>query len=206
MKIQKNSMYPVAIAIVLLALMMAGCKKDEDVLNPDIVFKTYNISLTNTTSAVDPDQEVPFDLDGDGSDDFKFDAEFQNVGGDTTITEIDIQSVNSDNKVLTEEYVFPGGQTSTKLKALSNGYMINSASEFNEFGFAVLTAKVGSVVMGDFGFTDTSDKLVGFSFYIGSDLHYGWLKVKVSADLKTLTIKEGAYHKMANMGIAAGDK
>jgi hypothetical protein len=69
-----------------------------------------------------------------------------------------------------------------------------------------LTAKKGVTSLGDFGFTDGSDKLIGFSFLIGIEKHYGWLKVNVSSDLKTLTVKEGAYHKTAGTEIGAGDK
>lgn len=197
------------VAFALVSVMLSGCKKEEDKADPNIIFKTYNsVTLTNSTTESTPSQNFTFDVDGDGVNDLRIDASFQNVGGDTTVTQLDLKRANStDNKVISESFQFPdGGPLADALKILPNGTKINTTSNFTSDGFVVLTAKKGAAVIGSFGFTDGQDKLVGISFKIGSDTHYGWLKVNVSADLKTMKVVEGAYNKTANAEIAAGDK
>jgi hypothetical protein len=49
-----------------------------------------------------------------------------------------------------------------------------------------------------------SDKYIGVRFAAGSQTHYGWARLSVSADGGTITLKEYAYNTVAGQGIVAG--
>ncbi|MCA6363389.1 MAG: T9SS type A sorting domain-containing protein [Bacteroidetes bacterium] len=49
-----------------------------------------------------------------------------------------------------------------------------------------------------------SDKYIGVRFAAGSQTHYGWARLSVSADGGTITLKEYAYNTTAGQGIVAG--
>ncbi len=109
-------------ALFLLALLMTtGCKKNETAdPDPNIVSKTYNVSLTNNTTTGTPQKTADLDIDGDGHADFQLCARLDNVGGDTTVTQLYLKNGGSDNNVLTTAYSFPNGMTDKILKVLNN--------------------------------------------------------------------------------------
>ncbi|MCA6363390.1 MAG: T9SS type A sorting domain-containing protein [Bacteroidetes bacterium] len=49
-----------------------------------------------------------------------------------------------------------------------------------------------------------SDKYLGVRFAAGSQTHYGWARISVSADGGTITLKEYAYNTTPGAGITAG--
>jgi hypothetical protein len=57
-----------------------------------------------------------------------------------------------------------------------------------------------------YGFAGKGDLLVGVRFMIGSQLHYGWMKVNASTDYKTIIVKEVAYDIRPNVEVRAGEK
>jgi hypothetical protein len=58
----------------------------------------------------------------------------------------------------------------------------------------------------NYGFAGKGDLLVGVRFMIGSQLHYGWMKVNASTDYKTIIVKEVAYDIRPNVEVRAGEK
>ena len=52
-------------------------------------------------------------------------------------------------------------------------------------------------------FPGAGDKFVGLQFEIGGDLKYGWLRLNLSADARSLTIYDYAYED-SGRSIAAG--
>ncbi|MFT7611130.1 MAG: hypothetical protein ACI9J3_000072 [Parvicellaceae bacterium] len=61
---------------------------------------------------------------------------------------------------------------------------------------------------GSFGggaFGPSIDKYIGLKFSIGPATHYGWVRLDVSADGKSVTIKDYAYDATADAAIPAGD-
>jgi len=54
-------------------------------------------------------------------------------------------------------------------------------------------------------FPGAGDKFLGVKFTIGTNTHYGWMRLDMSADSDSLTIKDFAYDSTANAAILAGD-
>lgn len=50
-----------------------------------------------------------------------------------------------------------------------------------------------------------TDKYVGVRFNIGSNTHYGWVRLSVSANADTIIIKDYAYNSQPNIGLLAGE-
>lgn len=50
-----------------------------------------------------------------------------------------------------------------------------------------------------------TDKYVGVRFNIGSNTHYGWVRLSVSANADTIIIKDYAYNSQPNVGLLAGE-
>ncbi|HRY99475.1 MAG TPA: T9SS type A sorting domain-containing protein, partial [Bacteroidales bacterium] len=49
-----------------------------------------------------------------------------------------------------------------------------------------------------------TNKYMGLRFKIGTDWHYGWVRMDIPSDVTSLTIKDFAYESIANTAIAAG--
>lgn len=53
-------------------------------------------------------------------------------------------------------------------------------------------------------FCDGNDGYVGLHFMIGANTHYGWVRIQVSPDAATITIKDFAYNSIPNVPILVG--
>lgn len=63
------------------------------------------------------------------------------------------------------------------------------------------------VVYGTYTFANwlgVSDKYMGVRFRIGANTHYGWVRLSVTSNADTITIKDYAYQEMPGVGITAG--
>lgn len=54
--------------------------------------------------------------------------------------------------------------------------------------------------------TGNSDWYLGVKFLIGSNYHYGWIKMSINPNTMDVTLKEYAYENVANTAILAGAK
>ncbi len=54
-------------------------------------------------------------------------------------------------------------------------------------------------------FPGQKDKFLGVKFTIGTSTHYGWLRLDMSLDADSITIKDFAYESSPNTAISAGD-
>ena len=52
---------------------------------------------------------------------------------------------------------------------------------------------------------NTTDKFIGVKFMMGASEYYGWIRVDVSSQAATVTIKDFAYESTSGNGINAGD-
>ena len=90
---------------------------------------------------------------------------------------------------------------------LAMGDMIDVGSTWNpqyaNNGAHVLGAYAAS--LGAFGeWLGASDKYMGARFVINSQIHYGWVRLSVSAVADTIIVKDLAYNQNPNLGIGAG--
>lgn len=150
---------------------------------------------------------LSMDLDGDGTADFFFRVGEASTAGSWTFGSMlgDISSLGiggSMNKAMAST-----GPYFYYALALNYGDNIGASGNFpgvSAYGNAAVFASdyYGSFY-GNFG--NAGDKYVGFQFMIGSDLHYGWMRVNVTIAPINITIKDYAYETNANMALDAGD-
>lgn len=197
-----------AFIAVLSVIVSVSCKKES---NASIIFKSYNITFTDTTT-LGINQFAGIDIDGDAINDFiLYGSTFSPDDNDTIVNQIGLAKQDGTDNGLVDTVITPNPSDPDIsfgiLKFLNSGDKIGSSSTFNSDEPAViLRAFKNSTLLASFGVTDNADKFIGFKFKIGSVLHYGWLKINLSADKKTLTIKEGAYNTDADEEINAGEK
>ncbi len=192
--------------IVSMALLVSvSCKKEK--ADPNIIYRLYNLALSDTTSLSVPELKVDLDIDGDSITDYTLKGVFDTLESDTIIRQIILQHGDTNNnKMLAMPTLLPNGIYTSVLKQLNEDDAIDSNSVvYNNTGNVVLRVFKGPDLFGYFGFYDAAEKLIGIKFKIGSETHYGWLRIQLSFDKKTCTIIDGAYQKLADKKIGAGD-
>lgn len=95
--------------------------------------------------------------------------------------------------------------------ALSNNQTINNSlnawSNTSAYlgGYADIRTASTSYTTSIGQFPGAGDKYLGVKFVIGTNVHYGWVRLDMSSLSDSLTIKDYAYHSTPNTPIAAGD-
>jgi len=130
------------------------------------------------------------DLNNDGTDDFRIYHSSSNLY---------IQPLNSSNGVLGT-----GGNTFAYPFALNSGVTIDSSGTFfnNGYSSGFQSMNYGSCSFGNW--CNVNDRFLGVSFIIGSDIHYGWIRLDVNANGNSWTVKDYAYENIAGGSIMAG--
>ncbi len=62
---------------------------------------------------------------------------------------------------------------------------------------------MGTTLLGTFN--TGADAYIGARFLIGANTHYGWIRINVSADCSTTTVKDFAYKAVPNTGLNTGE-
>ncbi len=174
-------------------------------LSPDLILH----DMTNV---------YPIDFDGDLQDDFNFFAGFGSQTGLFStgpyygLAFIDYQNgamagaININNEFIVD--------SSNNNDALNFNSSINALQQFNNF-YTYLTplAFKNTRVAQTVSFSSTSltgvwhgqtDKYLGLRFQIGSNMHYGWIRMDVTANCDSIIIKDYAFNSVPNQGILAG--
>ncbi|MEX2379839.1 MAG: T9SS type A sorting domain-containing protein [Vicingaceae bacterium] len=95
--------------------------------------------------------------------------------------------------------------------ALSNNQTINNSlntwSNTSAYvgGYADIRTSSTSYTTSVGQFPGAGDKYLGVKFTVGSNVHYGWVRLDMSSMSDSLTIKDYAYESKSNTPIAAGD-
>jgi hypothetical protein len=126
--------------------------------NADIVYNPTNLSVTSTGG----DQTLNLDLDGDTVVDFIFTANY-NTATDTVTP----QGSNG--------YI---GTSSDVPTALMAGQIIGGPSTNFQTGAGILqVSQSGPWPVTSLPFKANPNAYLGVQFYIGTDLHYGWVNL-----------------------------
>ncbi len=121
--------------------------------------------------------------------------------------------------ILFKNYVFAGGNyqgvyiqyNPGKLMGTKTGSLIYATAL--EAGDEISSTTISTYVVGSMSygvnnpngeFDNVTDAYVGFSFPIGADLHYAWVRVDVNNAAGTFVIKDFAFENIPNTGILAG--
>jgi hypothetical protein len=95
--------------------------------------------------------------------------------------------------------------------ALNNNQSINNSlntwSNTSAYlgGYADVRTSSSSFTTSIGQFPGAGDKYLGVKFIIGTNVHYGWVRLDMSTLSDSLTIKDYAYEATPNISIAAGD-
>ncbi len=189
-----------ALAIATAAVLPMACKKEKEINSEDIIDVSINKVVTGVGTATDFDKIDSIDINNDDV----FDFELSTTAGlsyGTIYAYSSISGKNLSNNILTND-VDVAGETLKIPIAKNSGDKINSTSTN-----WTKDTEVGLIYLGEeAGYAGDGDKFFGFKFSASDGIHYGWMKVNLTADYKTLTIKELAYHKTPNTEIEAGAK
>ena len=98
---------------------------------------------------------------------------------------------------------------SSNLANMAAGNMISSGNSF-QAGQGDGAIVIDAMINGSIPFSYSTgaflgaDGFIGVSFDISGSTHYGWVRVEMGSDAKSLIVKEFAYNGQANGGIQAG--
>ncbi len=188
-KITKNDFSKKLAKYGALSLAIAGVAD----ASGQIVYTDLDPDVTQATGGV-----FPFDLNNDGTDDFSLDI-FDAAGGAGAVIFTGINGSLNSNSVVGNAagpYFYPSN--------LSSGAIIDS------------NATAGSSVRGDLNFYGcaytnsqfcggVTDGFIGLVFKLNGDTHYGWVRLDLSTDASSMTIKDFAYESTPDTAISAGD-
>lgn len=188
-----------AILIMIIAVLPIACKKDSNDLNiDDRAINKTSVATASGDNFVGIDS---IDIDADGLIDMIFQ---HGVSASDSIELLVFQFRNAN--VLSENIDILGDTVPTT-KLLSLGTSIDASSTiWQQTAYSSYISKsIGHLA--DFGIHGKGDQFLAFQLKrsVGNYL-YGWMKVNLSNDSKTLIIKELAVQKVINKAIKIGEK
>ena len=102
-------------------------------------------------------------------------------------------------------FTFLGSTLSASIvEKLNSGDLVNSSRSFDSAYFCYDGTVLGfPIAVGVWA--GSTNKFMGVKFNISGSDHYGWVRLSVASDCKTVTIHDYAYEATAGTGIMAGD-
>ena len=184
--------------IVILA--MISCKKEDKEINSNIIVTPIN-SIAHLTTE-DTTVYKDLDIDKDGAKDFTVIMKYQykeRLGNNNYV-------YMYASKIQNEVLAHLGSVEGYFLNELTTSDSISPTSTIWIPEASAATYWTQSRININEGIAGKGNSIIGFRFLIGTDLHYGWLKLNVSEDFRTINIMEAAYDKRPNTSIRAGAK
>lgn len=185
-------------ALASILLLATACKKskDEPVLNPDIIYNAVNQTLKTYTPPPNPT------------------ARFEYVGGiEVTSPDVAIGILMSWEETPNGMYLHPNNSDGALItgdhgliKGLDANVTINATSNWNYNSPAISYDYVTNTTSSKGDFAGKGDKYIGFMTIDGGKKYYGWAKLNVSADGRTVKLIEFAVQKKPETAIKTGEK
>jgi|JI61114C2RNA_FD_contig_81_596082_length_1523_multi_2_in_0_out_0_2 hypothetical protein len=185
--------------VLVLSMSLLACKKEEPD-NPNINHRTVNLEMK--VSSYNAESDMSIDMNDDGMLDFEIELDLYRNSDSELEYYAAIDYEQTGNEVLTQaidgdEYIISLNKNDLISGGSSTWYRYATIFELDrDPGYPELS----------YGFAGKGDLLVGVRFMIGSQLHYGWMKVNASTDYKTIIVKEVAYEIRPNVEVRAGEK
>ena len=153
-------------------------------------------------SSYNAESDMSIDINDDGMLDFEIELDLYKDADNDLDYELWLDYSQTGNEYLTQEI-----NSDDYVKPLNNNDLISGGSSTWESycNFFELEKSPG-YPDDNYGFAGKGDVLVGVRFMIGTERHYGWMKINASADYKSVTVKEVAYDIRPNVEIRAGEK
>lgn len=208
---------------ILLAIVLGSCSKEEvapikqgnnntssRLTSQGVIYVPINKTLTGNPKKIFQNTWTEnVDLDQDTVDDLSFSlwiandryGNFYNIG-------TSIATLQDGGGVISDFYpsAFSGMSSVWNARPLAAGTLIGPSSVgfqnpswISTYSYSYyFGAKRGGQIIGK------GDKLIGFRFVSKGNPYFGWVKVNVSSNSQTFTIKEAAFRNDVNLPIAAG--
>ena len=185
--------------ILLFSMSLLACKKEE-ADNPNVNHRTVNLEMK--VSSYNANSDMGIDINDDGMLDFEIELDLYKVAEDDYDYELWLDYEQSGNEFLTQEI-----NSEEYAKPLNNNDLISGGSStwYRYCTFFEIEKSPGNPEE-KFGFAGNGDILIGVRFMIGTERHYGWMKVNASSDYKTVIVKEVAYDIRPNVEVRVGEK
>lgn len=186
---------------------MAGTFLAGSAVNAQVQYVDINPDATITKS----NSPYLLDMNNDASDDLQFVV--NSMSGSFTYSGFNIVYSGSYAAVGAASLggvMGTSGTSNPAASALSNGNAIDAAANFiaaGQLGMAGSYSIVGLPYGGPFSsgnFQGAGEKFLGVKLSISGNDHFGWVRLELSADAGTLTIKDYAYLGGAGGQILAG--
>ena len=187
----------IVLILVATSAIFLSCKK-EDTSNSNIVHKSLNKQINVNSSLFDT--AIVFNFNDDVATEFFMRIVYTSLSRESNYS-LFFASDDSRNQWLVNEV-----SEDAIAKKLPLNTLIDSSSNIWS-GSGLLYRKYsnsGSVLINYTDAVGVGDVLIGIRFIIDEKYHYGWLKVAVSADFKSIMVNEVAYNKLPNIPIKAG--
>lgn len=187
------------IIILLFSMSLLACKKEE-ADNPNVNHRTVNLEMK--VSSYNANSDMGIDINDDGMLDFEIELDLYKVSNDDYDYYAEIDYEQTGNEILTQVI-----NSDEYIKLLSKNDLISGGSStwYRNATIFEIERSPGNPEE-NFGFADKGDILVGIRFMIGTERHYGWMKINVTADYKTIIVKEVAYDIRPDVEVRAGEK
>ena len=183
---------------VTALLVSVGCKKKNTTPdNPDV--NSRNIDSTVVTISGTSSDEAEIDVNQDGNSDFRI-AAFED--GDFLSTKLLAGRSNTPVKFIVDdaEVGYSFGETSILDSSVGTPKPPRPHLQFGSE--AILSQKTS---ISNLGYAGDGDIYIAFRINISGGTHYGWLKLNVSTDGKTLKLKSLGYNIKAEASLNAGE-
>jgi len=188
------------ITLIAMVVLAVSCKKEKEADNPNINHRTVNLEMK--VSSYNAESEMSIDINDDGMLDFEIELDlFRDSDNDLEYyAEIDYEQTG--NEILTQEM-----NSDEYIKTLNRNDLVSGGSSI-WYSYATifeLDRDPGNPEE-KYGFAGNGDVLIGIRFMIGTQLHYGWMKINAASDYKSIIVKEVAYDIRPNVEVRAGEK
>lgn len=220
-----------ALAIAAAAVLPMACKKDKNDNNssiddPNITVRSLNLTITDNdphkrqSSSLHTSAEYSFiDFDNNGIIDmYAYQYYFRNgdtlstttiFAGTDSIQGSDLTTYFAKSSLIPilsyDSYGMPNNDTIPALFPMTTSEIMNNSVSSLYYGYLNYYSKIGSNIITRTGqFQGQGDKYIGIKFKIGTEFHFGWMKVNLSNDGKSLIIREVAYDTRPNTPITVG--
>lgn len=202
-----------------LILISVGCSKDKNLQDKQvgtpegggIIYRQFNQTIE--WEQANQFNHIDIDIDEDSTNELAFyivseygtilDVSYDNILVQTYCPESSSKIYFANYEGGDDPYIY------VLTKPNSAGTLINDELGDNfERDITYLSVKVnsgnGSLQYTTGDFYGAGDTYMGFKIKIEDEYHYGWLRVNLSGDLKTLQIIDGAYQSEPDVPINAG--
>lgn len=190
-----------ALAAAASLVIPVACTPENPEITDNIQDAVLNKTITAVGTAADFTIHDSLDVNNDNKADFDFFLDGGTYGPSVTFASCNIDQLNGSGAVLTSQQLFDGLNIPVAVAKTVDDTIRSSSTNFTDICY--FGNKYNANVV---GYAGGGDKYLGFKFTATDGTHFGWMKVNLASDYKSIVIKDVAYDKRPNTAIAVGAK